>query len=305
MGIDTIIKIYKNNTFKYNLKYFKEFCNKLKNNTKNQELFKLINKRNILEKSIIIKKNTKLYNNLQSHKIKKFNLKYILKKIKYINISSKTKQLLNMIIKDNNLDKLNDKILKLNKESGKEKCEKGKNYEIIVFKKLLKIISKLRNIPTNEMKLLKNVNLFSNNKFISEIDGIIINIKTNELIGICEIKCNLDDIAGADYQLNRTIKYILDKNFIIKYKNKIIPNSYFSNFENIDSLKGISYIISSYDKTKNYYDLPSKIFYPLLFKIWNTNINYEEVLKRIISKKYNYNSLDIIKMYKKNLIIMN
>merc|ERR1712093_841905 len=131
---------------------------------------------------------------------------------------------------------------------------------------MLKDISKILNININDLQIFENAILkkFKNDNYyiVGEIDALIFNKKSKQVIAVCEIKRNLDDISSALYQINRTYTTIIENsNFLIEYNEKTLPASYFNNIKNYTEKQCLinSFIYTMIDFDANYFNLPSKI----------------------------------------------
>lgn len=205
---------------------------------------------------------------------------------------------------------------------GKKYQKLGQDFERKVFNKLLKIVSKVKNIPIDELNLLKNPNLYIMNEdlsdseswtLIGEIDAIV--MKDKEIVAICEIKKSFDDIPDALFQIKRSYLVIKKRDNI---KMKIVTSNnkdiiIDSEYDLPGSLIDSSFIFTS--DPENILNIQSKIKFNLLNKLHiSNNIKYNKLFNKIVKKKnstdkltndkilrYDMDVLETIDLFKNNI----
>ena len=321
----------------HDIQKFKNFCIFLKKHTKDNKYYKLINKRHNIEKELNKSKDIKelniLLNNIKISKPNTFSLWQMEKNLIKLNnynedkkIKSRIFKLYDNILKQSGLGIVRDDILKMNKELGNKTANVGKDFEKKTYKIMLNTISNRLDIPINKLELLKNTILKRPNSIkdgivkyytIGEIDGIIINKEKKQIIAVCEVKRNLDDISGALYQIKRTYDTIrTTDDYILEHNNKQLDKSYFDYIKTLTKeqiIKG-SFIFTMYDPDIQYFNISSKIFHPLIISLWSKNNNemnngyynyYLKKIKKIKKKKTRYNTIHILDYFKNSGLLEN
>ena len=321
--INKIIKLYEkignSNLYsnKYQEKLFIQYCQYLKEITKTDEYYLLIDKISKIRKQFFGSDEIKQIFNLIKNKYPN-NFKSIKKLKQNLNRTKNIIAIINTIksINDNEISNLYKKISKLNlyetilqkktmdREMGTDAKDIGPKFEDKVLKKIPEIINKNFGIKS-EIKILNNVKIIKkeeyNFKTLGEIDHLVIH--NNKTIAIFEDKINLDDIGYAFKQLNKICKLIDSglENIILKDENEKILNN-----DLLLSLKDGNFydryfIISAYFKDKDYKNLKSSYVRQLLVHLWNNQMNYKRLYKIIRKNIQDENSpLEILEKYKKN-----
>jgi hypothetical protein len=213
------------------------------------------------------------------------------------------------------------KLVKKISATGKKYQKLGQDFEKKIFDRLLKHVSKVKNIPIGELKLLKNPSLYiidiesddsESWKLIGEIDAIV--MKGIEIVAICEIKKSFDDIPDAFFQIKRSYKVLKERGNlqmkIVTSNNKDLIID--SNYDLPDSVIDVSFIFTS--EPENILNIQSKIKFNLINKLhMNTKINYKKLFQKILNKKnsfdklkgktilrYNIGVLETLDLFKKN-----
>ena len=298
----------------FNLKEFKKYCLFIKEHTKNDPYYKIFLK----------------YNKLRNHFFRSNNFKKIItffqntdkyQKIKTLqtNLNSKNiKKIIDMLdnSKINNLSndyhefkKVFLQKYKMDQELGKLASDSGNKFEQIVEKNLSKILKTHFGIQ-KDYQILNNIKILLNNNTIGEIDHMV--LYKNEIIGIFEDKLNLDDIGYAYKQLNRIkdfIKNDYDSIILKDENNKIVDKTILKTISQSDFYKKY-FIITTFNKQRNYFNLKSTYLKILLIYLWckNTSFNdkfytklYQKIKKKIkneispndlINKYQNYKKIN-------------
>ena len=198
---------------------------------------------------------------------------------------------------------------KMDQELGKLASDSGNKFEQIVEKNLSKILKTHFGIQ-KDYQILNNIKILLNNNTIGEIDHMV--LYKNEIIGIFEDKLNLDDIGYAYKQLNRIkdfIKNDYDSIILKDENNKIVDKTILKTISQSDFYKKY-FIITTFNKQRNYFNLKSTYLKILLIYLWckNTSFNdkfytklYQKIKKKIkneispndlINKYQNYKKIN-------------
>lgn len=331
--LDGILKMYSNipdsglfnnietqDNLSKNLVLFKKYCKFILNNTKDDKIYQLLQK--------------KFITNMKINKTK--NIQYILKRLKISNQSSirmietkiddildkteknRLKKKLNIILKKFHYIDIVNQLSEETKKMGKYYMKVGHDFEKQVSNTIIPIVAKQLNYNVKELILIENalLKIRKNNEIIliGEIDVIVLDKKNNNIVAVGEIKKSFDDISDALFQINRTFENIKNKNVFLELNGKIYSNDIFKNIKSmtLDELLKHSFIFTEYDINKKYKKIPSKLSMVLLQILWSGNINnisskfYKKLFLRIKKKqknRYISNAVNTIEQFKiKNLL---
>jgi len=299
---------------------FKNYCKFILDITKDDKIYQLLQK--------------KFITNMKINKTK--NMRYILKRLQLSNYSSinmietkiddisdktekkKLKKKLKIILKKfNYIDIVNELSIET-KKMGKYYMKIGHDFEKQVSNSIIPIVAKQLNYNIKELTLIENALLkFKKNNdvtLIGEIDIIVLDKKTNQIIAVGEIKKSLDDISDALFQINRTFENIKKQDVFLELNGNVYSKDIFKNIKsmNSDELLKHSFIFTEYDIEKKYKKIPSKLSMVLLQILWSGNINnindkfYKKLFFRIKKKqknRYITNVVNTIELFKINNLL--
>lgn len=115
----------------------------------------------------------------------------------------------------------------LDRETGMLRCKNGLTLEAECTDMVYKYFSTVPNITIKRNVFISTTDSKTNKKIVnkSELDLIVINVDSNEIIGIVEVKSGVYDIGRAIDQLTAIKKFISNDHIFVDFSNKYFTSN--------------------------------------------------------------------------------